>query len=168
MSLNAIPMPLGLPHKLAHKAIAARPPQLSERPREQAIGQTIGPAIGPATGLPAPGRLTVQALVRRVDFFTLNLFLTAIEEGQICRAAAREHIAPSAATRRIQDLEEIVGVRLFDRSAKGVVPNPAGQALARHIRVLMLALDEMRRDLNNFDAEEQATRPGQLPARSAA
>jgi len=29
--------------------------------------------------------LTVQALVRRVDLFTLKLFLTAIEEGQIGR-----------------------------------------------------------------------------------
>jgi len=32
--------------------------------------------------------LTVQALLRRVELFTLKLFVTAIEEGQIGRAAA--------------------------------------------------------------------------------
>ena len=68
--------------------------------------------------------LTIHALVRRVDLFSLKLFLTAIEEGQIGRAAAREYIAPSAATKRIQDLEDLAGVKLFDRNAKGVVPRP--------------------------------------------
>ena len=43
--------------------------------------------------------LSIHSLVRKVDLFTLKLFLTAIEEGQIGRAAVREHIAASAATR---------------------------------------------------------------------
>jgi len=94
--------------------------------------------------------LSIHSLVRRVDLFTLKLFLTAIEEGQIGRAAAREHIAPSAATKRIQDLEELAGLKLFDRNAKGVVPSEAGQVFARHIRIVLATLDDMRRELSAF------------------
>ena len=132
----------------AAAAVVADRPQLPARP----------------VHLGAAGRLTVQALVRRVDLFTLNLFLAAIEEGQICRAAAREHIAPSAATRRIQELEEIVGVRLVDRTAKGVVPSQAGLALSRHIRVLLGTLDDIRRDLTAFDVAMACSNPASASA----
>jgi DNA-binding transcriptional LysR family regulator len=98
----------------------------------------------------AMSRLNVQSLVRRVDLFTLKLFLTAIEEGQIGRAAAREHMVASAATRRIQELEELAGMRLLDRNAKGVVPSPAGLVVAGHARTMLTALDEMRRELVAF------------------
>jgi DNA-binding transcriptional LysR family regulator len=94
--------------------------------------------------------LSIHALVRKVDLFTLKLFLTAIEEGQIGRAAAREHIAPSAATKRIQDLEDLAGLKLFDRNPKGVVPSAAGEVFARHIRMVLANLDEMRREIGEF------------------
>lgn len=94
--------------------------------------------------------LSIHALVRKVDLFTLKLFLTAIEEGQIGRAAVREHIAPSAATKRIQDLEDLAGLKLFDRNPKGVVPSAAGEVFARHIRMVLANLDDMRREIGEF------------------
>jgi DNA-binding transcriptional LysR family regulator len=94
--------------------------------------------------------LTFQALVRRVDLFTLKLFLAAIEEGQINRAALREHVVPSAATRRIQELEEIAGIKLLERSAKGVVPSPAGLVFARYSRIVLGAMDDLRREISKF------------------
>ncbi|NML97082.1 LysR family transcriptional regulator [Paraburkholderia sp. RP-4-7] len=94
--------------------------------------------------------LSIHNLVRKVDLFTLKLFLTAIEEGQIGRAAVREHIAPSAATKRIQDLEDLAGLKLLDRSPKGVVPSSAGEVFARHIRMMLANLDDMRREIGEF------------------
>ncbi len=91
--------------------------------------------------------LTVQSLIRRIDLFTLKLFLAAIEEGQIGRAAFREHLAASAATKRIQDLEDLVGLKLFDRSARGVVPSAAGRIVEKHARAMIAALEDLRRDL---------------------
>ncbi|MBK6660355.1 MAG: LysR family transcriptional regulator [Proteobacteria bacterium] len=91
--------------------------------------------------------LTVQSLIRRVDLFTLKLFLAAIEEGQIGRAAYREHLAASAATKRIQDLEDLLGIKLFDRSARGVVPSPAGRMVENHARRILATLEARRRDL---------------------
>jgi DNA-binding transcriptional LysR family regulator len=94
--------------------------------------------------------LTVHNLTRRVDLFTLRLFLTVVEEQQMRRAALRENITPSAATRRIQDLEEVAGIRLFDRFPNGMVPSPAGELLARHVRLLFANLDIMRREVVEF------------------
>jgi DNA-binding transcriptional LysR family regulator len=89
-------------------------------------------------------------LIRQVDLFTLKLFLTVVEEGQVGRAAARENIAASAATKRIQDLEDIVGVQLFERNPRGVVPTAAGVVLARHLTQVFGTLEDVRRDISEF------------------
>jgi len=94
--------------------------------------------------------LSVHTLTRRIDLFTLRLFLTVVEEQQIRRAALRENITPSAATRRIQDLEEVAGVSLFNRYPNGMLPSPAGDVLARHVRLLFSNLDVMRREVTEF------------------
>lgn len=89
-------------------------------------------------------------LIRQVDLFTLKLFLSAVEERQIARAAAHEHIAASAATKRIQDLEDITGLKLLERTAKGVVPTPAGEVLVRYIRHIFGSIDDMRAEMASF------------------
>ncbi|MEV0075354.1 LysR substrate-binding domain-containing protein [Nocardia neocaledoniensis] len=90
------------------------------------------------------GTLNRLHLIRQVDLFTLRLFLSAIEEQQIGLAAIRENIAASTATKRIQVLENIAGVKLLERTPKGVVPSPAGAILARHARMIFDSLDDMR------------------------
>ncbi|NUX56703.1 LysR family transcriptional regulator [Paraburkholderia youngii] len=94
--------------------------------------------------------LNIHSLTRRIDLFTLRLFLTVVEEQQIRRAALRENLTPSAATRRIQDLEEVAGITLFDRLPAGMVPSAAGEVLARHVRLLFANLDVMRREVAEF------------------
>jgi DNA-binding transcriptional LysR family regulator len=89
-------------------------------------------------------------LIRQVDLFTLRLFLSAAEEQQIGRAAIRENIAASTATKRIQDLEEIAGVELLARTPKGVVLTPAGAVVERHVRAMFASLDEMRSEIAAF------------------
>ncbi|VWC60010.1 LysR family transcriptional regulator [Burkholderia lata] len=96
--------------------------------------------------------LSVHGLTRRVDLFTLRLFLTVVEERQIRRAATRENIAPSAATKRVQDLEDIAGVQLLERIPNGVVPNAAGEVLARYLRQMFENFEDMRRELCEFSA----------------
>ena len=41
----------------------------------------------------------------KLDPLSLRLFVAVMEDGAIARAAAREHIAPSAASRRLAELE---------------------------------------------------------------
>lgn len=96
-------------------------------------------------------------LIRQVDLFTLKLFMTVMEERQVGRAATRENIAASAATKRIQDLEEIVGMPLFERNPRGVTPTAAGQVLARHLANVFGTFEDLRRDINEFNEGVRGT-----------
>jgi hypothetical protein len=60
----------------------------------------------------------------KLDPISLRLFVAVMEESAIARAAAREHIAPSAASRRLAELESQLQVELFTRSNRGSVPRP--------------------------------------------
>lgn len=89
-------------------------------------------------------------LIRQVDLLTLRIFLSAVEDKQIGLAAARENVAASTATKRIHDLERITGIELLERGPKGVVPTPAGEVLARHVRSIFGSLDEIRSEISDF------------------
>lgn len=97
------------------------------------------------------GKFNQIHLIRRIDLFTLRLFLSVVEEGQIGRAAARQNIAPSTATKRIQDLEAIAGIELLDRSAKGVVPSAAGAVMLRYARSIVDSIEGLRAEIAAFN-----------------
>ncbi|NML19078.1 LysR family transcriptional regulator [Azohydromonas caseinilytica] len=67
--------------------------------------------------------------VPRLDPYSLRLFVAAAEAGSIARAAEREHIAASALSRRIADLEHALGVALLVRSARGIELTEAGRCV---------------------------------------
>ncbi|MDQ0823660.1 DNA-binding transcriptional LysR family regulator [Arthrobacter sp. V4I6] len=67
----------------------------------------------------------------------IRYFLAVSEEGSFGRAAQRLHISQPALSRQIVDLERNLGQRLFDRTTKGVVLTPAGEALIGHGRQLL-------------------------------
>lgn len=94
--------------------------------------------------------VSVHLLVRKVDLLTLRLFLSAIEEQQIGLAAARENIAASAATRRIKDLENFVGLALLDRTPRGVTPTRAGRTLEARLRAIFEHLEHIRIELGEY------------------
>jgi DNA-binding transcriptional LysR family regulator len=59
-----------------------------------------------------------------------------VQEGSIARAASRNHIAASALSRRIADLESAMGLALLIRSPSGVEPTEAGRhAFSRAVSV---------------------------------
>ncbi|HEX9078144.1 MAG TPA: LysR family transcriptional regulator [Desulfuromonadaceae bacterium] len=78
-----------------------------------------------------------------IDPVSLKLFVTIVEEGTIAAAAEREHIAASAVSKRISELEDAFHTQLLRRTNKGVVPTEAG------ITLLGLARGVLH-DLNNI------------------
>lgn len=62
-----------------------------------------------------------------LDIRKMRLFVAAFEAGSITRAAEREHIAQPALTVHIQQIEDELQVKLFERSTQGVTPTPAGR-----------------------------------------
>lgn len=69
------------------------------------------------------------------------------EERNLRRAAARLGLAQPAATRLVRELEELLGVSLFERSMKGMTPTLYGQAMIRHASVVMADLDAARGEI---------------------
>ena len=61
----------------------------------------------------------------KLDPISLRLFVAVMETGTIAAAAAREHIATAAASRRISELEGALSAVLFARSNKGTEPTAA-------------------------------------------
>jgi len=86
----------------------------------------------------------------RIDLVTLKLFVAVFEEESLAKAAEREHIAASAISKRIADLEQSLKVELFYRQRTGLQPTPAGHALMHHARVLMRDVAQMESELVEY------------------
>ena len=83
----------------------------------------------------------------RFDLLSLQLFVAVCEEHSIAKAADREHIAASAVSKRISDLEVRLGTPLFNRSSKGLELTASAHALLHHARVLMRDIRQMEAEL---------------------
>src|SRR5260370_12920207 len=83
----------------------------------------------------------------RFDLLTLQLFVAVVEEQSIAQAAEKKHIAVSAVSRRISDLEAMLQVDLLHRHQKGIEPTPAGYALLEHARIILGNVAQLAADL---------------------
>src|SRR5882724_5939412 len=57
----------------------------------------------------------------------IRAVIAVCEEGSFTRAAARENATQSGISQHVAAAERTLGVKLFERSAAGVTPTPAGQ-----------------------------------------
>jgi DNA-binding transcriptional LysR family regulator len=88
----------------------------------------------------------------KIDPISLNLFLAVLEEGTILKAAEREHIAASAISKRIKELEIALGTELFVRSNKGAEPTIAAQTLSSLARGTLNQLDNIPERMRGYSS----------------
>ncbi|SAI71425.1 LysR family transcriptional regulator [Bordetella ansorpii] len=86
----------------------------------------------------------------RFDLTDLRLCLDVQETGTITAAAARSHMTLAAASERIRGMEDALGVPLMTRNRRGVTLTPAGRTLAHHARTVLLQMDRLRGDLQQY------------------
>ncbi len=72
----------------------------------------------------------------------LRVFLVALEEGSLNRAATRLRMSQSALSRQMQALEAEIGGALLERTTAGVRPTSAGHALAASLPGVLAGYDE--------------------------
>jgi len=72
-----------------------------------------------------------ERIKRRLKLRDLDILMAVIESGSMGKAADRLAISQPAVSKAIVELEDALGVRLVDRSRRGVVPTAYGEALAR-------------------------------------
>lgn len=88
----------------------------------------------------------------RISLTSLRIFVAIAEERNLTRAADREAIALSAASKRLSDLEADFGVRLLDRTSRGKRLTAAGESLLHHARRVLGAAQDLAADMADFGA----------------
>lgn len=88
--------------------------------------------------------------MRQVGLTALRTFLAVCEEGSIAKAAEREFIVASAVSKRMAEMEEMLGVTLLYRTQRGVTPTAAGEVLMFHARQMLQGLERMRGELSEY------------------
>jgi len=86
----------------------------------------------------------------RFDLTDLSLFRHVAEAGSITHGAERAHLALAAASTRIRNMEDALGVPLFTRGRQGVVPTQAGRTLLQHARAILRQAERLHEDLGAY------------------
>lgn len=73
----------------------------------------------------------------------LRTFITVAEQGTVSKASLRLRIAQPALSRQIKDLEEKLGVRLFDRVRRRLVLTSEGEQLLGDARTVLGAVSSL-------------------------
>jgi len=85
---------------------------------------------------------------RRIKFRDLHIALAVAQSGSMLKAAEALAISQPVVSKVIADLEQALGVRLFDRSSKGVEPTVSGRALLSRGRA---AFDELKQGVKEIE-----------------
>ncbi len=80
----------------------------------------------------------------------LRYFVTTAEELNVSRASARLRISQPAVSRQLRDLEEELGVELFQRQKSGLKLTPAGETFLAHARDLLRRSGEAVKQMATF------------------
>jgi DNA-binding transcriptional LysR family regulator len=90
----------------------------------------------------------VDRIGRRLKLRDLHIFLTVTQQGSMGKAAAQLAVSQPVVSKAIADMEHAVGVRLLDRSARGVEPTLYGRSLLKWGAVVF---DDRRQSMNELE-----------------
>jgi DNA-binding transcriptional LysR family regulator len=85
---------------------------------------------------------------RRLKLHDLRVLMSVVQAGSMSKAAEHLGTAQPALSRSIAELEHALGVRLLDRSPRGVEPTAYGRAL---IRRGVAVFDELRQGVRDIE-----------------
>ena len=91
----------------------------------------------------------------------LRYFVAVAEEGSLSEAArTRLHTAQPSLSRQLRELEDVVGVQLFERRPRGIVLTQSGMRFLEHSREILARIDEA---VNDARGVRTVLRVGSLP-----
>jgi DNA-binding transcriptional LysR family regulator len=99
-------------------------------------------------------RLSEGRRRRRIDLRHLHTFKAIAEEGSFVQAAEKLQYAQSTITLQIQQLEEELGVELFDRKLRKIRLTPAGHTLLIHAQQVLNQVEQMQQDIADLAGGE--------------
>ena len=96
---------------------------------------------------------------RRIKLHDLHVLMTVAELGSMGKAAERLNVTQPSISKSVADLEHQLGVRLLDRTPRGVETTAYGRALLPRS---MGAFDELRQGIKDIEtlSDPQSARCG--------
>ncbi|UDM53956.1 LysR substrate-binding domain-containing protein [Cupriavidus sp. MP-37] len=95
--------------------------------------------------------------IKQLDLTSLRLFRAVQAEGGVVRAATAEHIAPSAISRRISELESTLGTKLLFRDSSGTRLTRAGEVVLAYAMKIDVDLQRMIAEITHVDSSVYGT-----------
>lgn len=100
-----------------------------------------------------------------VSLRQISYFVAVFEEGGFSRAAERENCAQPGLSVHIRNLEETLGLALFERSVSGVTPTPAGRRFYRHALAILRSVHSAELEIAEMrDQISGVVRAGLIPS----
>jgi DNA-binding transcriptional LysR family regulator len=96
---------------------------------------------------------TEAPLNKTLELYQLRTLIAVAEDGHLTHAAERLHISQPAVSAHIKALEQILDVKLFERTATGMVLTAAGSVMLERARAVLAAVDELRRGAAELKGE---------------
>jgi LysR family hca operon transcriptional activator len=97
----------------------------------------------------------------KLELRHLRYFVAVAEEGSLSEAArTRLHTAQPSLSRQLRELEDEVGVQLFERRPRGIVLTQSGMRFLEHSREILARIDEA---VNDARGVRTVLRVGSLP-----
>ena len=91
--------------------------------------------------------------MKGMDIPALEIFVAAVEEKSLTKAAERENLVTSAASKRVAELERHLDRCLLHRHGRGVEPTPAGTLLYQRAKAILRSIQLAESAVNNYSAE---------------
>ena len=90
-------------------------------------------------------------LLSRLKLRQLRLLPAIADEGTVLKGSQALNIAQPAATKSIKELEDALGVQLFERSSRGVTPTDFGTVMIKHAKLILAQLRHAGEELQSLE-----------------
>jgi DNA-binding transcriptional LysR family regulator len=94
--------------------------------------------------------------MKKLDIPALEIFVAAVEEKSLSKAAERENVVTSAASKRVTELERHLDRTLLHRHGRGVEPTPAGVLLYQRAKAILRSVQLAEEAVDSYSADGQA------------
>lgn len=90
---------------------------------------------------------SLENIAARLRLKQLRLLIELDNHGSLHKAAEAMAISQPGATKLLREIESILGMHLFDRQPKGLIPNDVGRCITRYARLIYSDLAHLREEV---------------------
>jgi DNA-binding transcriptional LysR family regulator len=90
---------------------------------------------------------TVKSMQNRLRIKQLSLIAALAEFRSLRKVAEAMHLSQPAATKMLHEIEETLGVQLFERLPRGMRPTVFGESVINYAQLMLADLDNLRKQL---------------------